>query len=53
MISLHKRLLENGVQILPPESFSYGEPVNPLRLGYASLTEAQLEEGLKKIAQLL
>jgi GntR family transcriptional regulator/MocR family aminotransferase len=53
MISLHKRLLENGVQILPPETFSYGEPVNGLRLGYASLTEEQLEEGLKKIAQLL
>lgn len=53
MAALHKKLLEKGVQILPPESFSYGEPVNGLRLGYASLTEAQLEEGLKKIARLL
>ncbi|WP_257667647.1 MocR-like pyridoxine biosynthesis transcription factor PdxR [Parapedobacter tibetensis] len=53
MISLHKNLLEKGVQIMPPESFSYGIPVNGLRLGYASLSEEQLEEGLKKIAKLL
>ncbi|MEN0052379.1 MAG: PLP-dependent aminotransferase family protein [Mucilaginibacter sp.] len=51
--SLAKMLLDKGVQILLPESFSYGEPVNGLRLGYASLTEQQLEEGIKKIAQIL
>jgi GntR family transcriptional regulator / MocR family aminotransferase len=50
---LAKALLEKGVQILPPDSFSFGEPVNGLRLGYASLSEQQLEEGIKKIAQLL
>ncbi|UOE46521.1 PLP-dependent aminotransferase family protein [Mucilaginibacter sp. SMC90] len=53
MINLHKRLLEKGVQIMLPESFSYGEPVNGLRLGYASLSINQLEEGVKKIAKLL
>ena len=36
-----------------PESFNYGEPVNGLRLGYASLSINQLEEGVKKIAKLL
>lgn len=50
---LVKALLEKGVQILSPESFSYGKPINGLRLGYASLNEDQLEEGIRKIAQLL
>ncbi|WP_129718070.1 PLP-dependent aminotransferase family protein [Pedobacter sp. SYP-B3415] len=42
-----------GVQILHPESFSFADPVNGMRLGYASLNEAELERGIKTIAGLL
>lgn len=48
-----KVLLEKGVQIIPPENFSFQQPVNGMRLGYASLSENQLEDGIKIIAQLL
>jgi GntR family transcriptional regulator/MocR family aminotransferase len=47
------KLLERGVQILLPERFSYGHPVNGLRLGYASLTERQMEEGIRILGELL
>ena len=51
--AVSKKLLEKSVQILSPHDFSFGETVNGLRLGYASLTEAQLETGVKAIAKLL
>lgn len=53
LTALSKALLVKGVQIIPPESFSFREPINGLRLGYASLNEAQLENGIKTIAGLL
>jgi len=53
LTKLSKALLEKGVQIIPPDSFSFGEPVNGLRLGFASLNEEQLENGIRAIAKLL
>lgn len=53
MHKLSAALLKHGVQILTPEKFSYHTPVNGLRLGYASLSEEQLEGGIKIIAGLL
>ncbi|RFZ92742.1 PLP-dependent aminotransferase family protein [Mucilaginibacter conchicola] len=50
--ALSKRLLSKGVQILSPQGFSFGKPVSGLRLGYGSLKEQQLEEGIKMIAKL-
>lgn len=50
---LTAKLLEKGVQIISPESFSFKTPVRGLRLGYASLTEKQLEDGIKILATLL
>lgn len=47
------KLLEKGVQIIPPADFSFGPPVNGLRLGYASMPESQLEAGIRAIAKLL
>jgi GntR family transcriptional regulator/MocR family aminotransferase len=46
-------LLDKGIQIMPPDHFSFQEPVNGIRLGYASLTEAELEEGIKALAKFL
>lgn len=50
---LSRNLLEKGVQIMHPESFSFADPVAGLRLGYASLSESQLEDGLKILAKFL
>ncbi|WP_207535353.1 MocR-like pyridoxine biosynthesis transcription factor PdxR [Desertivirga arenae] len=47
------KLLNIGVEIISPRDFSFAEPVNGLRLGYASLDERQLESGIKKLASLL
>ena len=53
LVKLSKTLLGKGIQIIPPDHFSFKAPINGLRLGYASLTEKQLEEGIKTIARLL
>lgn len=53
LVHLAEKLLEKGVQILSPQQFSFQEPVNGLRLGYASLSESELEKGVREIAKLL
>lgn len=52
--SLHEQLLKKGVSVIPPEKFSFdGKPLHALRLGYASLTPAELEAGIKIIASVI
>ena len=46
-------LEKKGIQMLTPDKFSFSEPIMGLRLGYASLTEEQLEEGIIEIGKLL
>ncbi len=46
-------LQKKGIKIILPETYSLKEPVNGLRIGYAYLSEEQLEEGIKEIASLL
>jgi GntR family transcriptional regulator / MocR family aminotransferase len=53
LVKLSQALLQKGVQIISPKDFSFHEPVNGLRLGYASLSDSQLEDGVKAIARLL
>ena len=48
-----EELLKKGIQIMSPEKFSFGQPVCGFRLGYASLTEQQLEDGLIALSKLL
>lgn len=48
---LQGRLLKKGVSVISTERFAFdGKPLNALRLGYASLTPAELEEGIRIIA---
>jgi GntR family transcriptional regulator/MocR family aminotransferase len=47
------KLKKGGVSLAPPDHFSFNEPVNGARIGYASLTEEQLEQGLKALCDLL
>lgn len=46
-------LLSKGIKLMVPEKFSFGTPINGFRLGYASLTEEQMEEGIKALSKYL
>ena len=46
-------LLTKGIKIMNPEKFSFEKPVLGLRLGYASLSEKQLEEGIIALSKYL
>ncbi len=53
-ILLAQKLHRKGVQVMPTERFSFdGSALHALRLGYASLTEHKLTEGIKAIAAVL
>lgn len=47
------KLLLKGIKIMTPEKFSFNKPISGLRLGYASLTEQQIEEGIIELAKHL
>jgi GntR family transcriptional regulator/MocR family aminotransferase len=48
-----EKLLKKGIKIMVPQSFSFDEPIVGFRLGYASLTENQIEEGILALSQFL
>lgn len=48
-----EKLRGKGIRIITPDCYSFGEPVNGLRLSFGSVTEEQLEEGIRAIAGLL
>lgn len=51
---LSSQLLKKGVSVMSTERFSFdGKSLNALRLGYASLTAAELEEGISTIASVI
>ncbi|TDW48759.1 GntR family transcriptional regulator/MocR family aminotransferase [Flavobacterium sp. 270] len=50
---IYQLLLAKGIKIMNPENFSFGETVSGFRLGYASLTEQQMEEGIIALSKLL
>jgi GntR family transcriptional regulator/MocR family aminotransferase len=47
------KLLLKGIKIMTPEKFSFNKPISGFRLGYASLTEQQIEEGIIELAKYL
>ncbi len=51
---LAQKLETKGVWVTPPDRCAFdGEALSALRLGYASLNEARLAEGIAKIAQVV
>lgn len=50
---LNKNLQAKGVKIILPESYSFDEPVQGIRLSYGSLSEEQLEEGIICLSNVL
>lgn len=46
-------LESKGIKIITPDTYSFHETVNGIRLGYGSLAEKQLEEGIIALAKAL
>lgn len=48
-----KKLKSKGIKIITPDTYSFAETVNGIRLGYGSLSEKELEEGIIALAKML
>jgi GntR family transcriptional regulator/MocR family aminotransferase len=48
-----QQLLSKGIKIMNPENFSFTDSVSGFRLGYASLTEQQMEDGIIALSEYL
>lgn len=53
VLDIFEKLKLQGIQIMSPERFSFEKTIKGFRLGYASLSEKQIEEGIKALAKLL
>jgi GntR family transcriptional regulator/MocR family aminotransferase len=53
VIDIANKLLKKGIKIISADTFSFGSPILGFRLGYASLTEKQIEEGIIAISKYL
>lgn len=52
-LQISQKLQGKGIKIITPDVYSFDETVNGIRLGYGSLSEKELEEGIKVLAQIL
>ena len=52
-MDVFEKLNSQGIQIMSPDRFSFNKTIKGFRLGYASLSEKQIEEGIKALAKLL
>jgi len=48
-----QQLLAKGIKIMNPENFSCTNSASGFRLGYASLTEQQMEQGIIALSDYL
>ncbi|MBB4801558.1 GntR family transcriptional regulator/MocR family aminotransferase [Flavobacterium nitrogenifigens] len=53
VLDVFEKLNSQGIQIMSPDRFSFNKTIKGFRLGYASLSEKQIEEGIKALAKLL
>lgn len=53
LFKIQKIALNKGLSFYSPERFSLAEPVNGLRIGYASLSEYNMERGLQILSSIL
>ncbi|MDQ6530081.1 PLP-dependent aminotransferase family protein [Flavobacterium sp. LHD-85] len=53
VLEIFEKLKLQGIQIMSPSRFSFDETIKGFRLGYASLSEKQMEEGIRVLAKLL
>lgn len=48
-----QKLKSKGIKIITPGTYSFAETVNGIRLGYGSLSEKELEEGVIALGKML
>lgn len=48
-----QKMEQKGIKIITPDVYSFDETVNGIRLGYGSLSEQELEEGIIVLSELL
>ncbi|MBD1426545.1 MocR-like pyridoxine biosynthesis transcription factor PdxR [Sphingobacterium arenae] len=52
-LQISHKLQTKGIKIITPDVYSFDETVNGIRLGYGSLSEKELEEGIIALAKIL
>lgn len=52
-LQVSRKLESKGINIINPDAYSFNETINGIRLGYGSLSEKELEEGIMELANLL
>jgi GntR family transcriptional regulator / MocR family aminotransferase len=52
-LQISKRLESKGIKIITPDTYSFDETINGIRLGYGSLSEKELEEGIIALGKML
>ncbi|WP_316817556.1 PLP-dependent aminotransferase family protein [Pedobacter nyackensis] len=50
---ISKKLKNKGIKIITPDNYSFDKNINGIRLGYGSLSEEELEEGVVALAKML
>ncbi len=48
-----KKLNSKGIKIISPDTYSFNETIYGIRLGYGSLSEEELEEGIIALQEIL
>ena len=52
-LQVSEKLKNKGIKIITPDTYSFNETINGIRLGYGSLSEKDLEEGIIVLAKML
>lgn len=52
-LQISKKLKSKSIKIITPDTYSFDETINGIRLGYGSLSEKDLEAGIIALAELL
>lgn len=52
-LQISKKLKSKGIKIITPDTYSFDETINGIRLGYGSLSEKYLEEGIIALGEVI
>lgn len=52
-LQISKKLKSKGIKIITPDTYSFDETINGIRLGYGSLFEKDLEEGIIALGEVI
>lgn len=52
-LQVSKKLKSKGINIITPDTYSFDATINGIRLGYGSLSEKELEEGILAFSKML